>query len=310
MLRRWARPACCRRASRKLPRNAAPATKNTMISRLRARARRLGSSSRESNAPNLGFRQRGDHPHAVSVPSSGHQRTWSSDARGARGRTRIPEATTSRIRKTNAASPVRPATWGQAIHDLPENRGFPLQTLGVYRVSLGRRRKDHGDHAVRRASSEQSHATCWSLAPSPAKAESTLVGADDIASAFDDDLWSTRRDLGFKAKGGEVAQLPSMDRVSARSIAVVGLGKRDPRRHIDLAACSSRGRTEALAALDRRNHASRGHRRRCRRLRGQRRFPARLLPLRRHKSGPSSRPSNRCSLIGATRSGRAREVSW
>lgn len=54
--------------------------------------------------------------------------------------------------------------------------------------------------------------------------EPTLAGADDVATAFDDDLLEHARDLGFKAKIGEVTVLPSMGRVSARVIALVGLG--------------------------------------------------------------------------------------
>jgi leucyl aminopeptidase len=55
--------------------------------------------------------------------------------------------------------------------------------------------------------------------------EAALAGADDIASAFDDDLLEHARDLGFKGKLGDIALLPSMGRVSARVVALVGLGK-------------------------------------------------------------------------------------
>ena len=57
--------------------------------------------------------------------------------------------------------------------------------------------------------------------------EVVLAGADDVAAAFDGDLLEHARALGFKGKIGEVTLLPTLGRISARVVALIGLGKRD-----------------------------------------------------------------------------------
>jgi leucyl aminopeptidase len=54
-----------------------------------------------------------------------------------------------------------------------------------------------------------------------------IAGADEVVGAFDEDLPELAGDLGFKGKTGEIGLLPSMGRISARAIALVGLGKQD-----------------------------------------------------------------------------------
>lgn len=77
-----------------------------------------------------------------------------------------------------------------------------------------------------------------------------LAGAEEVAGAFDGDLPEHALALGFKAKRGELAMLPSTARISARAVAIVGLGN-EPR--IDTSILR---RTAATAARKLAHHSS------------------------------------------------------